>query len=183
MECFLVLSDKRKCLEKELAQTSRGIRRGGHGGGIAAPRCIGRNFDRRGIRQANTSVQFQVVFPASRAVSFPRVFIAQAGQLVASTDAIAITGLGSRLNRNQSHWRHPSFGAMLHNINGPDKGPGQLGTILPRLGGSRCRHRFLATIAADLPLSFQTLPRCPSCNPFPFMFLHGCRGGIPTHPR
>ena len=40
---------------------------------------------------------------AARAIGFSRVFIAQAGKLIASVDAIAISCCGSSLNRHEGH--------------------------------------------------------------------------------
>ena len=105
------------------AQAARGIRGGGHGRGAAASRRIGRNLDRCWVRQANTGVPLHMVFPAGGAIALSRIFIAQAGQLIATTDAIAITGLRSRFDRNQSHWHHRLSEAMLPKIFGADKGP------------------------------------------------------------
>jgi hypothetical protein len=50
-------------------------------------------------------VHLQVVFPAGRAVAFAGIFIAQAGQLVASADAIAVARLRSRFDRNERHYK------------------------------------------------------------------------------
>ncbi len=107
----------------KLPQPARRIGGRGHGCGPVASRRIGSNLDRRGIRQANSGVQLQMVFSASRAVAFPRILIAQAGQLVASANAITVARLGSRFNWNQSHRRHHPFAAMLPKIAGADKGP------------------------------------------------------------
>lgn len=110
-------------IRQSSAQAARGIRRGGHGRGAAASRRIGRNLDRCWIRQANTGVPLHMVFPAGGAIALSRIFIAQAGQLITTTDTIAITGLRSRFDRNQSHWHHRLSEAMLPKIFGADKGP------------------------------------------------------------
>jgi hypothetical protein len=39
-----------------------------------------------------------MVFGARRAIAFASVLIAQAGELIASADAIAVAGFGSRLD-------------------------------------------------------------------------------------
>src|SRR5882762_1260014 len=52
-----------------------------------------------------------MVFGTGRAVALAGVFIAQAGQLVASADAIAVAGLGSSLD---GHERHCSESLRFH---------------------------------------------------------------------
>src|SRR5258706_3751955 len=44
-----------------------------------------------------------MVFGAGRAVAFAGIFIAQAGKLVATADAIAVAGFGGRLDGNERH--------------------------------------------------------------------------------
>jgi hypothetical protein len=58
---------------------------------------------RRWLRDSCSRIQLKVVFRAGRAVPFAGVLIAQAGELVASADAIAVTGFRSRLDRDKCH--------------------------------------------------------------------------------
>src|SRR5689334_720239 len=53
-----------------------------------------------------------------------------------------------------------------------------------RLGSSRRSSLLRCKTFANLPLYFQSLPGCLTRNPFPFTFLHGCRGvAIPSYPQ
>lgn len=86
-----------------LTKAAGGIGRSGHGSGTAAIGCVRREFDGRWIRQANAAVQLQMLFAARRTVSFARIFIAEAGQLIASADAVAVAGFRCGLNGNKGH--------------------------------------------------------------------------------
>jgi hypothetical protein len=46
-----------------------------------------------------------MVFGAGGAVAFAGIFIAEAGELVATADAIAVAGLGGCLDGNERHCR------------------------------------------------------------------------------
>ena len=61
------------------------------------------DIDRGGLWNAGTGIQLKVIFAAGGAVAFTRFVVAQAGQLIASADAVAVAGFGSRLNRNERH--------------------------------------------------------------------------------
>jgi len=65
----------------------RGHRRAESGAG-----GVGRDLDRRGLRDADARVQFEVLFGAAGAVALAGIFVAEAGQLVAAANAVAITG-------------------------------------------------------------------------------------------
>jgi hypothetical protein len=52
---------------------------------------------------SNPLVQFQMLFAAARAIALSSLFIAQAGQFVAATDAIAVAGCRRCLDRDQCH--------------------------------------------------------------------------------
>ena len=85
---------------------------GGHRGSAGAVRGVCRELNRRRIRQANAGVPVDVFFAASGAVAFAGILIAQAGQLIAAADAVAIPGFRSGLDGNKSHSvRRPQFPA------------------------------------------------------------------------
>jgi hypothetical protein len=85
------------------AQPAGGIGGGGHGGSVVIARGIRGDIDRGGLRNAGAGVQLEVIFAAGGAVAFACFVVAQAGQLIASADAVAVAGFGSRLNRNERH--------------------------------------------------------------------------------
>lgn len=95
-----------------------------------------------------------MLFSASGAVTLPSVLVAQAGQLIASADAIAVTRLGSRFDRNQSHRHHHPFAAMLPKIPRADKGPNRASrTHLAELGPSDfARPDILPSVTNDSEL-------------------------------
>ena len=98
-----------------LPQAARGIGGGGHGGSAATVGCVGRNLDRCGVREANARIQLQMIFAARGAISFTCVFVAQASQLIASADAVAVAGFRSGFNGHERHFEG-SFAVMLHEI-------------------------------------------------------------------
>jgi hypothetical protein len=73
-----------------------------HGGGVVIARGVCRCVHQRGLRNAAAGVQLEVIC-RRWAVAFARFVVAQAGQLVAPADAIAIAGLGSRLDGDERH--------------------------------------------------------------------------------
>jgi hypothetical protein len=95
----------RRSAFERLAEAAGGIGGGGHGGRFAAAGGVGGEVDGRGLGNACADVQIHVIFGASRAVAFAGVFIAEAGQFVAATDAIAVAGFGSSLDRDERHNR------------------------------------------------------------------------------
>jgi hypothetical protein len=86
-----------------LAQAAGGIGGRRHGGSAVIAWGVRRYVYRRGLWNAGTGIQFKVIFAAGGAVAFARFVVAQAGQLIASADAVAVAGFGSRLNRNERH--------------------------------------------------------------------------------
>src|SRR5437879_320171 len=55
-----------------------------------------------------------MILSAGRAIAFPGVFIAQAGEFVASADAIAVAGFGGRLDGDKRHNKgNSTFSAAL----------------------------------------------------------------------
>lgn len=44
------------------------------------------------LRQADPYIHFQMLFRTARAIAFSRIFVAQAGKLIAAVDAVAVTG-------------------------------------------------------------------------------------------
>ena len=78
-------------------------------------RCVGRNLDRCGIRQANARIQLQMIFAARGAIAFTRVFVSQASQFVAAADTIAVARFRSGFNGHERHFED-SFAVMLHEI-------------------------------------------------------------------
>lgn len=85
-----------------LTKAARGIGGGWHGGSATAAWRDGirRELHWRGVWQPHARIHLQVVFSTGRAVAFAGVFIAQAGQFVAPTDAVAVAGFRSGFDRN-----------------------------------------------------------------------------------
>ena len=61
------------------------------------------DFRRRRLRNANAGIHFEVLFGAAWAEGFPGIFIAQARELIAAMDTIAIAGRGSRFDGHECH--------------------------------------------------------------------------------
>src|SRR5436305_15049940 len=95
-----------------LPQAARGIGGGGHGGSAATVGRVGRNLDRCGVREANARIQLQMIFAARGAISFTSVFVAQASQLIACADPVAVAGFRSGLSGHERYF-DGSFAVML----------------------------------------------------------------------
>ena len=89
--------------EMRLTQARRRIRGGGHGERRCAARCIGLHLARRGTRNADAGVPVEMVFAAGGTITFARIFVAEAGQFVASADAIAVASFRRGLDGNECH--------------------------------------------------------------------------------
>ncbi len=63
----------------------------------------GFNFRRSGLRNANTNVPVKMVFSASGAIALTSVFVALAGEFIATANAVAVAGFGSGLNGYEGH--------------------------------------------------------------------------------
>jgi hypothetical protein len=96
---------RRRGVFERLAEAAGRICGGGHGGGFAAAGGVGGEVDGRRLGNASADVQVHVIFGASRAVAFAGVFVAEAGELIAAADAIAIAGFRSGLDGDQRHNR------------------------------------------------------------------------------
>jgi len=55
-----------------------------------------------------------MIFPAGGAVAFAGVFVAQASQLIAPTDAVAVAGFRRRFDGNKGHDRSQSTVSSSH---------------------------------------------------------------------
>ena len=86
-----------------LAQAARRVGRGGHGGGPLRAGDARRDECRCRLGDSGAGVQLKMVLSAGGAVGFTGVFIAQAGELVASANAIAVAGFGSGLDGDERH--------------------------------------------------------------------------------
>jgi len=76
------------------------------GGGRKLRRCWGRargNPCRRGLWDADSGIPIQVSLATSGAVALASIFVAQAGQFITATHAVAIAGFRSGFDGNQSH--------------------------------------------------------------------------------
>src|SRR5207302_5190940 len=85
------------------AQTARWIGGSGHGGATVASRRVGRNFGGTRVGKADASVPLKMVLAARWAVALAGIFLTQAGQFVAATDAIAVAGFRSCFDGHQCH--------------------------------------------------------------------------------
>ena len=69
---------------------------------MRAPR-IRRDAGGGGLWYPNTGVKVNVVLPAGRTIAFAGFIVPQASQLEAAADAIAVTRIRCRLDRNERH--------------------------------------------------------------------------------
>src|SRR5713101_4491810 len=68
-------------------------------------RCarVGRDFGRGRVRQPNSCIHLQVFLRAARTIGLASIFVAQAGELVATVDAVTVTRCRGSFDRHQSH--------------------------------------------------------------------------------
>lgn len=139
------------------------------------------NFGWRRLGQTDPCVHLQVLFSAARAKGFARIFIAQAGQLIAAVDAVAISRRRCGFDRYQCHGNCPLFcrivqvprdfrKALTGNGRGMDAEFQQQVTTPTKFstatGGTAFRY-FLAIRSTELPAWPGILRRPPGRTEFP----------------
>jgi len=89
--------------EASLAQPSGGIGAGWKRCDGSAGAAVCGNPCGRGLRNSNSYVPVDMTLGARRAITLARVFIALAGKLVTTTDAVAVARFGRGFDRNERH--------------------------------------------------------------------------------
>jgi hypothetical protein len=87
----------------QLAEAGGRIGAGGEGLDAGSSGSSGFNLGWRGLRDPDADVPVQMVLGTGGTVSLASVFIALAGELIATADAVAVTGFGSSLDGYQGH--------------------------------------------------------------------------------